>query len=115
MGMGDVDDRDVRRIVRAENGGPGGSAGQGVGTLGRLGTFSFQASKNLNAGEGGAIVTNDAEVAEVVWSLHNVGREMADFKTGQYVRIEGAVVNKESREVSPAYSVRDILPASPRQ
>ena len=48
-------------------------------------------------------------------SLHNVGREMADYKTGQYVRIEGAVVNKESREVSPAYSVRDILPASPRQ
>ena len=48
-------------------------------------------------------------------SLNNVGREMADFKTGQYVRIEGSVVNKESREVSPAYSVRDILPASPRQ
>ena len=47
--------------------------------------------------------------------LNNVGREMADYKTGQYVRIEGAVVNKESREVSPAYSVRDILPASPRQ
>ena len=48
-------------------------------------------------------------------TLQNVGREMADYKTGQYVRIEGAVVNKESREVSPAYSVRDILPASPRQ
>jgi hypothetical protein len=48
-------------------------------------------------------------------TLHNVGREMADFKTGQYVRIEGSVVNKESREVSPAYTVRDILPASPRQ
>jgi hypothetical protein len=48
-------------------------------------------------------------------TLHNVGREMADFKTGQYVRIEGAVVNKNSREVSPAYTVRDILPASPRQ
>jgi hypothetical protein len=48
-------------------------------------------------------------------TLNNVGREMADFKTGQYVRIEGSVVNKESREVSPAYTVRDILPASPRQ
>ena len=47
--------------------------------------------------------------------VEDVGREMADYKTGQYVRIEGAVVNKESREVSPAYSVRDILPASPRQ
>jgi hypothetical protein len=48
-------------------------------------------------------------------TLHNVGREMADFKTGQYVRIEGAVVEKESREVSPKYTVRDILPASQRQ
>jgi hypothetical protein len=48
-------------------------------------------------------------------TLHNVGREMADFKTGQYVRIEGAVVDKDSREVSPKYTVRDILPAGPRQ
>jgi len=48
-------------------------------------------------------------------TLNNVGREMADFKTGQYVRIEGAVVDKESREVSPKYTVRDILPAGPRQ
>src|SRR5579883_1099393 len=31
--------------------------GRPVGTLGDLGTFSFQASKNVNAGEGGAIVT----------------------------------------------------------
>jgi dTDP-4-amino-4,6-dideoxygalactose transaminase len=48
--------------------------GQGVGALGDLGTFSFQASKNLTAGEGGAVVTDDEELAEVVWSLHNVGR-----------------------------------------
>jgi len=48
-------------------------------------------------------------------TLHNVGREMVDFKTGQYVRIEGAVVDKDSREVSPKYTVRDILPAGPRQ
>jgi dTDP-4-amino-4,6-dideoxygalactose transaminase len=48
--------------------------GQGAGTLGDLGAFSFQASKNLNAGEGGAIVTNDADLADRVWSLHNVGR-----------------------------------------
>jgi hypothetical protein len=48
-------------------------------------------------------------------TLANVGREMADFKHGQYVRVEGAVVDPESREVSPAYRVRDILPAGPRQ
>ncbi|HTK77998.1 MAG TPA: hypothetical protein VL371_22210 [Gemmataceae bacterium] len=48
-------------------------------------------------------------------TLHNVGREMSEFKTGQYVRVEGAMVEKNSREVSPKYTVRDILPASPRQ
>jgi dTDP-4-amino-4,6-dideoxygalactose transaminase len=48
--------------------------GRRVGALGDLGTFSFQASKNLNAGEGGAIVTDDEALFQRVWSLHNVGR-----------------------------------------
>jgi dTDP-4-amino-4,6-dideoxygalactose transaminase len=48
--------------------------GRKVGAIGDLGTFSFQASKNLNAGEGGAIVTDNADLADKVWSIHNVGR-----------------------------------------
>jgi dTDP-4-amino-4,6-dideoxygalactose transaminase len=48
--------------------------GKGVGGLGDLGSFSFQSSKNLNCGEGGAVTTNNPELAEVVWSLMNVGR-----------------------------------------
>lgn len=48
--------------------------GQRVGALGDLGTFSFQASKNITAGEGGIILTNDDELENRVWSLHNVGR-----------------------------------------
>ena len=48
--------------------------GRKVGALGALGTFSFQASKNLNAGEGGCIVTNNHTLAERAWSLHNCGR-----------------------------------------
>ncbi|MBB6734317.1 aminotransferase class I/II-fold pyridoxal phosphate-dependent enzyme [Cohnella zeiphila] len=48
--------------------------GQGVGAIGDLGTFSFQSSKNLNAGEGGMILTNDRELADRVWSFSNVGR-----------------------------------------
>jgi len=53
-----------------------GAAWQGrpVGALGALGTFSFQASKNLTAGEGGIVVTNDEVLSERCWSLHNVGR-----------------------------------------
>lgn len=48
--------------------------GRPVGAIGDLGSFSFQASKNMTAGEGGAIVTNSDELHEQVWSLHNVGR-----------------------------------------
>jgi dTDP-4-amino-4,6-dideoxygalactose transaminase len=48
--------------------------GRKVGALGDCGTFSFQASKNVNAGEGGAIVCDDETVYDKVWSVHNVGR-----------------------------------------
>ena len=45
-----------------------------VGSLGDIGTFSFQSSKNINAGEGGIIVTNNKKFADLSWSLMNVGR-----------------------------------------
>lgn len=48
--------------------------GERVGPLGDLGTFSFQNSKNLSAGEGGAIVTNDEALADRVRSFVNCGR-----------------------------------------
>lgn len=48
--------------------------GRRVGAIGDLGAFSFQASKNITAGEGGIVVTNDPELHELCWSLHNVGR-----------------------------------------
>lgn len=45
--------------------------GQRVGTLGHAGTFSFQASKNLNSGEGGAVVSNDGDFIERCHAYHN--------------------------------------------
>jgi dTDP-4-amino-4,6-dideoxygalactose transaminase len=48
--------------------------GRRVGAIGDLGTFSFQASKNLNAGEGGFVVSDDEGLAEAAWSIHNCGR-----------------------------------------
>jgi len=48
--------------------------GRRVGAIGDVGTFSFQSSKNLNSGEGGATVTNDEQIYQRCWSLQNVGR-----------------------------------------
>lgn len=48
--------------------------GRPVGAIGDVGTFSFQSSKAINAGEGGAMVTNDPELDELLWSYRNVGR-----------------------------------------
>lgn len=48
--------------------------GQGVGSLGHMGTFSFQSSKNMTAGEGGLVLTNDDALADALYSVVNVGR-----------------------------------------
>ncbi|MBI3948261.1 MAG: DegT/DnrJ/EryC1/StrS family aminotransferase [Armatimonadetes bacterium] len=48
--------------------------GRKVGSIGDMGAFSFQSSKNLNAGEGGIVVTNSREYYERCWSIVNVGR-----------------------------------------
>jgi dTDP-4-amino-4,6-dideoxygalactose transaminase len=47
--------------------------GRKVGTWGQAGCFSFQASKNLNSGEGGAIITNDEDLRERCFAFHNNG------------------------------------------
>ncbi|QOY86341.1 DegT/DnrJ/EryC1/StrS family aminotransferase [Paludibaculum fermentans] len=48
--------------------------GRKVGSLGDCGCFSFQASKNLNCGEGGALITNDEELANRAYAFHTNGR-----------------------------------------
>ena len=48
--------------------------GQRAGSLGLAGTFSFQNSKPMTAGEGGILITNDEVLAERARSLVNCGR-----------------------------------------
>ena len=47
--------------------------GRKVGTFGLAGCFSFQASKNLNSGEGGAILTDNEDLRERCYAFHNNG------------------------------------------
>jgi dTDP-4-amino-4,6-dideoxygalactose transaminase len=59
--------------------------GRKLGTLGAAGCFSFQASKNLNSGEGGAIASDDGDLMARCDSFHNNGRG-ADPNGFGYVR-----------------------------
>ena len=45
-----------------------------IGAIGHLGTFSFQMGKTLTCGEGGAVVTDNEELAELAFSFHHIGR-----------------------------------------
>jgi L-glutamine:2-deoxy-scyllo-inosose/3-amino-2,3-dideoxy-scyllo-inosose aminotransferase len=48
--------------------------GRGVGSIGDIGSFSFQLSKVLTAGEGGALTTSRADLRERLDALRNCGR-----------------------------------------
>jgi dTDP-4-amino-4,6-dideoxygalactose transaminase len=48
-----------------------------------LAAFSFQQGKNMTAGEGGIVVTNDRELFERCYMFHNDGRGYGD-RVGQY-------------------------------
>lgn len=48
--------------------------GKMCGTLGDLGCFSFQNSKHIPSGEGGAVVGNDDRLMDLCQAYHNCGR-----------------------------------------
>ncbi len=52
--------------------------GRQAGTMGKFGAFSVQSSKNLSAGEGGLLITNDAELYRKANSVRQFGEEAAD-------------------------------------
>lgn len=63
--------------------------GKKVGTLGDAGCFSFQNSKNLPAGEGGAILSNNDELMDLCHSIHNCGRPYGSVKRTSDYPING--------------------------
>ena len=59
-----------------------------LGNFGDLGCFSFQGTKNINCGEGGAIIGEDKELMDKCFSFHNFGRAVGTGLTlSGYVRL----------------------------
>jgi dTDP-4-amino-4,6-dideoxygalactose transaminase len=67
--------------------------GRSVGTIGRIGCFSFYPGKNLGAfGDAGAVVTQDRALAERVRSISNYGRKGSPYQhevVGTNKRLDG--------------------------
>ena len=64
--------------------------GKKVSTIGDAGCFSFQTSKNLPLGEGGALVSDDDKLMDWAFSFHNFGRpygSMVGDVSGEYVMV----------------------------
>jgi dTDP-4-amino-4,6-dideoxygalactose transaminase len=53
---------------------------KGAGSMGDVGAFSFQSSKLITSGEGGAVITNNLEYFERVQSYINAGRRSVTDK-----------------------------------
>jgi dTDP-4-amino-4,6-dideoxygalactose transaminase len=64
--------------------------GKKLGTLGDLGCFSFQNSKNLPSGEGGAIIGNNDEIMDQCYSFHNCGRPFGSVERTSDYPIRGS-------------------------
>ncbi len=75
-------------------------AGRMAGSLGIAGSFSFQASKNMTAGEGGVITTNDFQLAQraeaLAWSGRKFGKGWYRFYTlgwnARMTEFQGAIL-----------------------
>lgn len=69
-----IGNRDIKIIVdSAQSFGSNGEEGTDYGDVG---VYSFQKSKNLTCGEGGALVTDDEKLYRLAYSLHNCGRDI---------------------------------------
>lgn len=71
--------------------------GRQLGTIGQLGCFSFQGSKQIAAGEGGAVIGNDEGLMDKVYTIQNHGtnKKGQNATIGQKLRMnefEGSII-----------------------
>ncbi len=66
--------------------------GRKVGAIGDMGTFSFQQSKSLTSGEGGAILTDSEKLYKKAYAYHHIGRSL-----GSVIKYEHTIVGSNFR------------------
>lgn len=57
--------------------------GRMVGTIGHMGSFSFQSSKQMTCGEGGMLITNDKDLANQSRRMSNLGYAIVSGEPGK--------------------------------
>ena len=90
--------------------------GRKIGTYGVAGTFSFQASKLMTAGEGGIIISNNPEFERKARSVHDCGRMPGEwfydhFIYGSNYRLsewQGAVLNAQLKRLESQTALRHM-------
>jgi len=70
--------------------------GKNLGTFGTTGCFSFQTSKVMPIGEGGAILTDDAALYDKLYSYHNYGYK-TNVAPGSYENIAAFILGNKIR------------------
>ena len=86
-----------------------------IGGMSDMAIFSFQSSKNLTSGEGGALSTNNEELGEDAWSIMNCGRRKdrqwyEHFILGSNFRMtefQAAILLKQLPKVEGQMKVRE--------
>lgn len=57
--------------------------GQKLGTIGKIGCFSFHGTKNIASGEGGAYVTSDNNIFKIAEVIREKGTDRSSFMRGE--------------------------------
>ncbi len=83
--------------------------GKGVGSIGHLGTFSFQIGKTLTCGEGGMVITYDEELANTARHIANLNMRMTNLQAALLLcQLERLPDQIETRERNMAYLVKGM-------
>lgn len=79
--------------------------GRKVGAIGHVGAFSCQQKKNLSLGEGGLVVTSDAEMAETAKQFVTLGKLPMAFNV-RMTELHGAIGRVRLRRLDPENDLR---------